>query len=382
LPRLNLRWVSEKIDCGLDPLLRAPIRQLTNSPLISWGSYCEQIYASTDGRRVAFMRREVGDSTPIDLWVANLESGEIARVGPAALYLMASTPLTDSVYYVRPEGEKGRILVRLNLATLEADDVFAFGACPAPGTPAVSSDGRWFASHTRLHDSLFGLYRVDLRTSRWEFFHEEKYICNTHLQFEPSEGLDLLVQQNRRCEFDADGRMVKSIGEEGAALYVVGIDGKNQRFLPLGPPHTGPVDGHQCWIGRTKRVLAAVQDDLAIGGQCVVAPGDAKARRIMPGFCFIHVCASADGRFVVGDHGYHRYVYLGSLETGRVVHLCECPCSRSGGHWTWEEPYIVPGNKHVIFNSERTGHAELYAATVPEHVFAYLTEGATGANVR
>ena len=117
-----------------------------------------------------------------------------------------------------------------------------------------------------------------------------------------------------------------------------------------------------------------MQERLATGGQCVVAPGDREAKRIMPGFCFIHVCASADGRFVAADHGGQRYVYLGSLETGKVVHLCESPCSRSGGHETWEEPYIVPGNRHVIFNSERTGHAELYAATVSEHVMAYLTQ--------
>jgi len=40
----------------------------------------------------------------------------------------------------------------------------------------------------------------------------------------------------------------------------------------------------------------------------------------------------------------------------------------------WEEPYITPGSRHVIFDSERTGHAGLYAATVPDHVVAYLTE--------
>jgi len=98
---------------------------------------------------------------------------------------------------------------------------------------------------------------------------------------------------------------------------------------------------------------------------------------LTPGFSFVHVSASADGRYMVGDHGgRERYVYFGSLETGRVVHLCECPCSRKGGHETWEEPYIVPGNRQVVFNSERTGHAELYVAGVPEHVKAYVSSGA------
>lgn len=372
MPPLKLQWVNESTDLGPDPLMRAPIRRLTNSPLISWGVYCEQVYASTDGRRVAFMRRDTAAPPRLEMWVADIVSGEIARVGPAAQVLIASTPLMDQVYYVRPEGADGRVLVRLDLRALTADDVFAFGDCPVPGTPAVSTDERWFVSNKRLHDSVFGLYRVDLRASRWEFFHEEKDICNTHAQFEPSEGRDLLIQQNRGVALSPDGRALKLSGEQGPALYVIDIDGKNQRFLPLGIPHTGPVDGHQCWIGRTKKVLAAI----SYVGAHVVESSLREAKPIMPGFPFVHVCASADGRFMAGDLGGWRGVCLGSLETGRVVHLCECPCSRSGGHETWEEPYIVPGNRHVVFNSERTGHAELYAATVPDHVMAYLTEGA------
>ena len=378
MPIARLRWINESIDRGIDPLVRAPIRQLTDSALLSWGIYCEQIYASTDGRRVAFMRREPDNHDRQDLWIADLESYEIARVGPAAQYLIASTPLMDSVYYVRPTGESERVLARLNLRTLELDDVFPFTDCPVGGTPAVSTDERWFVSHKRLHDNVYGLCRVDLKASRWEFFHEEKDICNTHLQFEPAEGQDLLVQQNRGCVIDAQERAVKLAGEQGVALYVIGIDGRNQRFLPLGAPWTGPVDGHQCWIGRSKRVLAAVGEELVIGGTCMVTPGDSTPERIMPGFCFVHVCASADGRFLAADHGGQRYVYIGSLQTGKVVHLCESPCTRSGGHETWEEPYIVPGNRHVVFNSERTGHAELYAAGVPAHVMAYLNDTSPG----
>ena len=216
------------------------------------------------------------------------------------------------------------------------------------------------------------LFRIDLKASRWEFFHEEKDLSNVHLQFEPSEGRMLLVQQNRGRDLNSKDPNAPLSGELGAALYVVDSDGKNQRFLPFGPPWTAFVDGHQCWIGRTKRVLASIEETRTVGGLYTVAPGDAAATRLTPGFSFIHVCASADGRFLVGNAGNQRYVYMGSLETGRIMHLCEAPCSRSGGHPTWDEPYIVPGNRHVVFNSERSGHPELYVATVPEHVTAYL----------
>jgi hypothetical protein len=372
MPALQLNWVNESIDCGTDPLMRAPIRQLTNSTLLSWGSYCEQIYSSTDGKRIAFMRRPPGDTTPIDVWVADLETDEIARVGPSAINLMASTPLMDSIYYLRP-GTQGRpILVRFDLRTLDLDDVFAFPDNLRPGTPAVSTDEHWFVSNQRLHDTVFALYRIDLRTSRWEFFHEEKDICNTHAQFEPVHGRDILIQQNRGVILDDGSRALRLAGEEGCTLYVIDIDGRNQRFLPIGLPHTPPADGHQCWIGSTGQVLAAVTDTRLNGGTRIVTPGDLKARTIFPGFAFVHVSASADGRYIVADAGGQRFVYLGSLETGRMLRFCNAPCSRSGGHETWEEPYMVPGNRHIIFNSERSGHAELYAATVPDHAMAYL----------
>ncbi len=373
MPALKLNWVNESIDCGPDPLMGAPIRQLTNSKLLSWGSYCEQIYASTDGKRIAFMRRPPGDATPIDLWVADLDTHEIARVGPSAINLMASTPLMDSVYYIRPGAAGQSILVRFNLRTLELDDVFAFPDDLRPGTPAVSTDEHWFVSNQRLHDTVYALYRIDLRNSRWEVIHEQKDICNTHAQVEPSLGRDVLIQQNRGCILDAKGGAIKMAGDEGCALYVIDIDGKNQRYLPLGTPQTAPVDGHQCWIGRTGKVLAA----LSGASPRIVAPGDLKARDILPGFAFIHVSASADGRYIVADAGGQRIVFLGSLETGKLLHFCHAPCSRSGGHETWEEPYMTPGNRHIIFNSERTGHAELYAAAVPDHVMTYLN--ATGA---
>lgn len=375
MAKAKLNWVNESVGCGNDPLIGAPIRQLTNSPsLLSWESYCEQIYASTDGRRVAFMRRPPGNNTPVDIWVADLETHEIARVGPSAINLMASTPLMDSVYYISPGTARERILMRFDLRTLELDEVFLFPENLAPGTPAVSSDDRWFVSNQRLHDTLYALYKVDLRASRWEVINEEKDICNTHAQVEPVHGRDVLIQQNRGVILDAKGGAVKLAGDEGCALYVIGLDGKNQRYLPLGTPRTAPVDGHQCWIGSSGKVLAA----LSGASPRIVTPGELEARAILPGSAFIHVSASADGRYMVGDVGGQRVVYLASLETGKMLRFCNAPCSRSGGHETWEEPYMVPGNRHIIFNSERSGHAELYAATVSDHVMANLNSPTNG----
>ena len=374
MPTLDLRWADESIDRGIDPPMRVPIRQITSSSLHSYGIYCEQVYASTDGRRVAFRRLSQEETRDGEMWIADLDCWRVARVGPMSRSLAGSTPLMDSVYYVRPQAKDEHVLVRLNLRTLEADDVYTFGDCPLPGASTISPDERTFVSSTHLHDNVYALYKVDLARGTWEFFHEEKDICNTHIQFEPARGRELLVQQNRGVVIRPDGSCEKLSGEEGPALYVVDIDGKNQQFLPVGKPHTGAVDGHQCWIGDTGKVLAAVQEPLQIGGQCIVTPGDAKATHIMPGFAFIHVSVSSDGRLVAADHGGNTCVYLASLDTGRVLPLHDAESTRGDGHHNWEEPYITPDNHHIIFNSNRTGIAQLYAAEIPEHVKAYLQE--------
>jgi len=380
MPTLSLRWADESIDRGIDHPMRVPIRQITSSSQHSYGIYCEQVYASTDGRRVAFRRFSPADARGGEIWIADLRTWRVACVGPMSRSLAASTPLMDSVYYVRPQGESEHVLVRLNLRTLEADDVYAFSDCPLPTASTISPDERTFVSSTRVHDNVYALYKVDLARGTWEFFHEEKDIINTHIQFEPARGRMLLIQQNRGAVIRPDGSCEWSSGEEGCALYVVDIDGKNQQFLPVGGPHTGAVDGHQCWIGDTGKVLAAVHEPLEIGGQCIVTPGDAKATHVMPGFAFIHVSVSSDGRLVAADHGGSTYVYLASLDTGRVLPLHDGRSTRGHGHHKWEEPYITPDNRHIIFNSDRTGIAQLYAAEIPEHVKAYLQEDQGGRN--
>jgi hypothetical protein len=369
---VDYRWVSESIDRGIDPLSGARIFQLTSSSSISYGIYCEQIYASTDGARAAFIRLHPSGlgRGPHEIWVCDLTTRQVAFAGLTSRTLAASTPLIDSVYYVRPEGESDNVLVRLDLKTLDRADVFRFGDCPLPAASTISPDERWFVAGLHVRENIYGLYRIDLSRGTWEVFHEKEDICNTHVQFEPSEGNDLLVQHNRGAI-----RGVRNIGPEGCTLYVIDRDGKNFRQLPVGKPWTAPADGHECWIARTGKILLTIDDTRANGCQCIVAPGDKEVTRISRGYHFIHVSASMDGRFYAAGAGGDRRVLIGSIETGRVLPLCETRSSTSGTpHYTWPEPYITPGNRDVIFNSDRTGIGQLYAAEVPDHVMAHLTE--------
>jgi Tol biopolymer transport system component len=192
---------------------------------------------------------------------------------------------------------------------------------------------------------------------------------NGHLQFNPAGG-ELMVQHNRGGLLDANFNGVRSTGPEGATLYVIDIDGQNERSLSVGKPHTAPVTGHESWIGKTGRVLLTTQ-----GGKIYVAtPGGKQAEQIAQGAGFIHISASPDGRFFVVDSIGTGRLHLGCIATGRVRPFCDTSASGGSPQYTHTHPYMTPGNHRVIFNSDRTGIPQVYAARIPEGLLARLEE--------
>lgn len=360
--RQAVRWVNESIHRGIDPISRASIWQLTSAPVVSHDIYCEQIYASTDGSRIAILRSFYPRNEASELWVCDLITKEVARVSEA-VGGFASSPFLDSIYFVRPVGNEC-CLTRLDLKTLEQDDVFTFTDCPSSTylLGAVSPDERYFVSCLRLRGNLYGLYRVDMKLGTWEVFHEHEDIFNPHMQFEPSEGQDILVQWNRGGVVDEHGNIVRLVGEEGATLYVVDKDGKNFRQLPVGKPYTEPITGHECWVGKTKRVLLTA----CSGTVYLVGLNDDKAEVVVRCAGFNHISASSDGHFFVVDDFRSGWLYLGSIKTGRCMPICDSHASCGSPQYTHTHPYITPDNRYVIFNSDQTGIPQVYAAVIPD----------------
>ncbi|MGY8656858.1 MAG: hypothetical protein ACKVJX_24880, partial [Verrucomicrobiia bacterium] len=58
-------------------------------------------------------------------------------------------------------------------------------------------------------------------------------------------------------------------------------------------------------------------------------------------------------------------IHIGGVETGRVLKLCDSRTRQGRPQYTHAHPYLTPDNRHVIFNSNVTGVAQVYAATVP-----------------
>jgi oligogalacturonide lyase len=47
-------------------------------------------------------------------------------------------------------------------------------------------------------------------------------------------------------------------------------------------------------------------------------------------------------------------------------------CDSGSPQYTHMHPYITPGNRRVIFNSDRTGIPQVYAADIPDDFLAKL----------
>ncbi|MEQ1861924.1 MAG: hypothetical protein ABMA13_18550 [Chthoniobacteraceae bacterium] len=374
-PPKQVNWIRERIARGIDPLAGATVWQLTSGAMITHAIYGEQLYCSADGTRIALLRCYSTDykDGPMELWVADLNNESVTLLGPAAFFLVAGNGEQDSIYYLRRNGSDAPTIVRVTLKTLEQTEVFAFGKCPVPesrGLLAVSPDGRYCMIIRRLGERRFGIERIDLKSGTWQLIHEKDDIFNAHLQFSPAGG-DVMVQQNRGGLLDEARNVVRSVGPEGATLYVIDQDGKNERALPIGKPHTPPVTGHECWLGKTGRVLLTTERGRII----TAAPGDAEATLIADGRAYIHISASPDGRFFVADDIKTSRLYLGCIATKRVLPFCDTGASSGSPQYTHTHPYITPGNHRVIFNSDRTGICQAYAASIPKELLEMLEAG-------
>ncbi|RLE73904.1 MAG: hypothetical protein DRJ56_08440 [Thermoprotei archaeon] len=149
-------------------------------------------------------------------------------------------------------------------------------------------------------------------------------------------------------------------------------DGGSMRQLPVGRPYTAPITGHECWVGRTGEVVLTIslpwRKAVERGNVLAVRPGEASARVVSKGPPVCHISASRDGRFFIGDElgSLGKPIVVGSMRTGRRAVLCRTMTSAGSAQYMHPHPYMTADNHWVIFNSDRTGVPQLYAASVPD----------------
>ena len=347
--------------------------QVTSRPGIHMNLYCEVPYMDPAGRRLIYTRQEQGGA-PTEIWCADLEDLSATRIcSDSSVTGAAVSPDQRHFYFLSGPGGDALRLVRLDLETLE-QKTYEFRGAPMPQTlGSVTPDGRYYVygMHLPTDAGRFGIQRLDLTTGAAEMIHRGTEICNSHPQIEPRHGRDCLIQHNRGCEFDERGRITRLVGEEGATIYLINLEGGDVRPLPVGKPFTKPLQGHQCWLGRTGEVLLTVgggprEESAKAGNLLRVRPGAERAEVVASGHYFCHVNASRCGRHFVCDTYPDAKILIGSIRTGRTRLLCESGASFGSKGYTHPHPYLSPDCKWVIFNSDRTGTPHVFAARVPD----------------
>ncbi|NLD73229.1 MAG: hypothetical protein GX649_10985 [Chloroflexi bacterium] len=351
----------------------AQIFQLTSCPAINSNIYGEVPYMDAASRYLMFIRHHdsVGSA---HLWRHDFERRLVTKVGESGRGMrgFAVSPNHSAFWYIDQLDGESYDIVRTEFETLEQTR-WHFDGGPQPRTMgSLTPDERYFINSAYLGNKRFGILRFDLQAGTREVIWEQgEDMCNAHPQLEPGKGQDLLIQHNRGAIIDDTGRHLVLVGEIGATLYLVDINGQNHRTLPVGRPYTHRCQGHQTWIGKTGEILLTVggadrEELIAEGNLWAVRPGDEAARVVAKGVYFDHPNASRDGRFFVSDTSPDARIVVGSIQTGRWEVLCESGSSLSIPQYTHPHPYLSPDNQWVIYNSDRTGIPHVYAARIPE----------------
>lgn len=397
---MPVNWARESCDRRDDPVSGARIIQLTSAAAISNNIYGEQPYCSPDGERLIISRCQDfcfdQEGSLLIHSLPNLRTTMIVHKvkGVRGVFNNAWSGIC---YYWSAE----RVLMRINMMTLEHQEIYREEDPEAPlPDSSVSPDQRYIIGVTpRLtgpNAPVFQIIRFDMQTGTRMVIFEHPELCK-HLQFNPIHGKQILIQNNRGEYMKADGSPDQRSATD-TTLFVIDADGSNQRYVPVGNPHTAPCTGHECFLADTGKVLFTVGWNNAVseyhfehdhryptGNIFTARTGDEKPTHFCaPDYFCNHISASRDGKYFVAD-GWHHSIFkdgalqpcallIGNLETGRYRVLVENTLASGGGNQcTHTHPYLTADNRHVIYNSDAYyGLPQVYAARLPEGFLASL----------
>jgi hypothetical protein len=381
------RWWRESIELREDNASGAHVRQLTSAPAITHDLYHEQPPCSAEGNRLALFRTAFGDPTaPGDLMVYEIEQRRITCLARdiygigSGIHALATSSWSGHIYAVQ-QREKDRVLLHVNLNTLESTELFEWDDTLGFGPKTVSPDGRRGLAIGRPSPETLGIFRFELRSGHGDWIHISPHLSNPHLQYRLHADQRILIQENRGEVLDEVGNIIRPYDERGVGLYSISSEGDDRRDFPVGPPWTAGTTGHECWIGDSDRVLVTLVAPYNDGERCgniVEARVDWEKPRVVFDSPRIwnHISVSRCGKYFVAD--IHEEadipIIIGSIASGKTRVLCNAQTSAGYPQYTHSHPYLTSDNRHVVFNSDRTGLAQAYCASVPEDFLQSLDE--------
>ena len=264
---------------------------------------------------------------------------------------------------------------KLDLETLEERELVNFSATQnqgagkvnaVGGTTALSHDDRWWAVRFVTGDKS-SLAIVNTKTGDHEIILHRDSVG--HLQFCPD-----------------DPNLLYYAGPLTDRVWAINRDGSNNRRLYTRDVEKNEWITHETWIPGT-RELAFV--DWPHGIRCVHA--DTGVERRVASFNAWHASCNSDGTLMVADTNFPDIgiqVLHPRDGVGKPKTLCYPEASSIGAHWNGPFPYakgpvkvyapqhthphpsFSPDSTRVVFTSDRTGHAQVYEAELPDQMRA------------
>lgn len=382
------QWVAEAIPWDIDASSGAVIEQLTSEPVTSTNIYPEQRFASADGTRIAIERRPFG--RPCEIWVCDMRSLKLCKACEGQA--IGGNAKRNKVYVVETTGTGAKLLA-LDLVQLSLTPLANLGQDP-PHNGAVSPDERWFVGGPYpVENHVYELRRVDFETGEISSLCRITDMLNPHVQFNPADERQLMIQINRGGRRNPDGIGNKRVGSAGVTLSLVDVMTGEVRSLPVGRPHTLGPSGHECWVGDTGSLLFTggryqvsvsshvtlrepTEQERAMPPAAIyrLTPGDEAARVVACDYLYNHIAASDDGRFFVADDHATGRIFIGSITTGKSLGLCDSRTRQGACQHSHIHAYLTPDNRYVIYNSVVTGVAQVYAACIPDGFLQQVLE--------
>jgi len=348
---------SRMIPVETDPDSGAGISQLTHDERPTDDIYGEQPYSPPQGNRIA-VGHAAWNKLEGGISILDLTDGSLHPVVTTTPRFPAFHAWGDYLYYQETVGDK-LILRRCHYQTLVKEDVaelpqaegrFSYGT--------MSQDHRYYAVSVHPEGGGSKVMLFDLKTGERRTLAQRQDYHFKHEQFSMDGRNRVLIQANKMPD-------VKEVH-----LGALEVDREGIRWFAADRPHTPRPTGHEAWVGKSERILFSTASDKdSEGNMWTAGLGDAAPVLVSKTpIRFGHVSVSRCGRYWIGDTGSGGDVpiHIGSLKSGSHRRLLFSRTKHDGKQWSHTHPYLTADNRWLIFNSTRSGRAQVYGARLAE----------------
>lgn len=348
-------WLLKPLET--DPESGAELYQLTNDERPTDDIYGEQPYASREGNRIA-VEHASSDKLSGGISILDLTDGSLFPVVTNKPRFPAFHAWGEYLYYQEMVDDK-LMLKRCHYARLVKEDVVELPTTEGRlsyGT--VSPDHRYYAVSAHPESGGSKVIVLDLKTGERRTLVQKPEYYFKHEQFSMDGKNRVLIQANKMPD-------VKQVH-----LGALEVDHEGIQWFPADRPHTPRPTGHESWVGPADRILFSTASDKDGRGNVWMAGLKDSSPTLVSQtpVRFCHVSVSRDGRFWIGDamSAADVPIHIGSVKNGKHRRLVFSRTKHDRKQSSHTHPYLTANNRWLIFNSTRSGRAQVYGARLKE----------------